>query len=318
MRHAILIIAHKNIKQLIRLIISLQDEDFDIYVHLDKKWKLSADDIGTLKNLGEGITVLEKRISGYLDTWSLCEITLELAQEALNKKKNYCYFLLMSGQDYPIKPISYIKTELKKLYPKPLIDVTPMTKDNWIYSGFKWIRFHPYYRLVEKITSKQIVRKILLLPAYGIQFWATILLKSPYRRLKQENCQLFGGSAWWILPVEIINICLEEHKKNTKIIRAFKMKNTPEETFFQTMTMRSSLKEQVDVNDPYEILQNCMTYAYFFDDEHIPTGHPYILREKNFDMLQGRKEFFARKFDINIDTNILDMIDHKILLEERK
>ncbi len=318
MRHAILIIAHKNLDQLIRLLSVLRDEDFDIYLHLDKKWKLSDENIRILKNLSEHITVLERRISGYLDTWSLCEITLELAREALKNYRNYSYFLLMSGQDYPIKPISYIKAKLKEFYPKPLIDITPMTKDNWIYSGFRWIRFHPYYRLVEKITDKQITRKMMLLPIYGIQFLVTIILGSPYRRLKRENCQLFGGSAWWILPVEIINMCLEEYEKNTPIIRAFKMKNTPEETFFQTMTMRSNLKEQADVNEPYEILQNCMTYAYFFDDEHKPTGHPYILTENNFEMLQSRKEFFARKFDMSIDANILDMLDQNILSEGSK
>lgn len=318
MRHAILIIAHKNLDQLIRLLSVLQDDDFDIYIHLDKKWQVSDGDIKKLINAGENITVLGTRYSGYLDTWSLCKITLELVKEALRKKKNYSYFLLLSGQDYPIKPMSYIKNTLETLYPKPLIDVTPMAKDNWIYSGFKWIRFHPYYRLVEKITDVKAIRKLMLMPAYGIQFIITLLLKSPYQRLKNENCSLYGGSAWWILPVEIINLCLEEYEKNSKIVRAFKMKNTPEETFFQTMTMRSRLKDQVNVNDPYEILQNCMTYAYFFDDEHEPTGHPYILTESNYEMLKQRKEFFARKFDITIDDKILDLIEQNMLSEVRK
>lgn len=315
MRHAILIIAHKNLDQLIRLLSVLQDDDFDIYIHLDKKWKVSDGDIKKIINTGENIAVLETRYSGYLDTWSLCKITLELVKEALNGKKNYSYFLLLSGQDYPIKPISYIKNTLETFYPKPLIDVTPMAKDNWIYSGFKWIRFHPYYRLVEKVTDVKAIRKLMLMPAYGIQFIITFLLKSPYQRLKNENCSLYGGSAWWILPVEIINLCLEEYEKNSKIVRAFKMKNTPEETFFQTMTMRSRLKDQVNVNDPYEILQNCMTYAYFFDDEHEPTGHPYILTESNYEMLKQRKEFFARKFDITIDDKILDLIEQNMLSE---
>ena len=318
MRHAILIIAHKNLEQLIRLLSVLQDDDFDIYIHLDKKWQVSDGDIKKLINAGENITVLGTRYSGYLDTWSLCKITLELVKEALRKKKNYSYFLLLSGQDYPIKPMSYIKNTLETLYPKPLIDVTPMAKDNWIYSGFKWIRFHPYYRLVEKITDVEVIRKLMLMPAYGIQFIITLFLKSPYQRLKNENCSLYGGSAWWILPVEIINLCLEEYEKNSKIVRTFKMKNTPEETFFQTMTMRSRLKDQVNVNDPYEILQNCMTYAYFFDDEHEPTGHPYILTERNYEMLKQRKEFFARKFDITIDDKILDLIEQNMLSEVRK
>ena len=56
-----------------------------------------------------------------------------------------------------------------------------------------------------------------------------------------------------------------------------------------------------------------MTYAYFFDEEHEATGHPYVLTEKNFDMLRHRNELFARKFDLNIDRTIFELLDEKIL-----
>ena len=68
----------------------------------------------------------------------------------------------------------------------------------------------------------------------------------------------------------------------------------------------------IDLNDSNEILQNCMTYAYFFDDEHKPTGHPYILKVNKFEMLINRKELFARKFDLSVDGKILDLIDNYI------
>lgn len=76
--------------------------------------------------------------------------------------------------------------------------------------------------------------------------------------------------------------------------------------------MRSKYKEMIDLNAPDEILQNCMTYAYFFDDEHEPTGHPYILNINNLEMLKNRKELFARKFDEKIDSKILDQLDNYI------
>lgn len=312
MQNAILIIAHKNKEQLIRLIKILNDKDFDIYIHLDKKWKLSLEEINDIKFSSSNVKIINKRISGFLDTWSLCQITIELAKEAFKKNKNYHYFLLLSGQDYPIKPIKDIKKYLKNVYPKPIIDCTPMTKENWIYSGFRWIRIHPYYRFVEKISKNKICRKVLLLPIYFIQVIITFILQSPYKRLSRENCSLYGGSAWWILPNEIIENCIKEVENNSKIVRAFKLKNTPEETFFQTMAMRSKYKEMIDLNAPDEILQNCMTYAFFFDDEHEPTGHPYILNINNLEMLKNRKEFFARKFDEKIDSKILDQLDNYI------
>lgn len=87
MQNAILIIAHKNKEQLIRLIKILNDKDFDIYIHLDKKWKLSLEEINDIKFSSSNVKIINKRISGFLDTWSLCQITIELAKEAFKKKK---------------------------------------------------------------------------------------------------------------------------------------------------------------------------------------------------------------------------------------
>lgn len=313
MKHAVLIIAHKNMDQLIRLVKSLQDDELDVYIHLDKKWRITEEEIQRVKSISNNVTIMDVRISAFLDTWSLCEVTLELINTALSSGKDYAYFMLLSGQDYPIKPISYIKEYLGNAYPKPLIDCTPLRKNNWIYSGFKWIRFHWYYRLVERLTKKRKLRKLLLFPAYGVQALTTWLLRSPYNRLKKQNCELYGGSAWWILPKEVVQLCVSEWKSNSKIIKAFKLKNTPEETFFQTMAMQSKYRDCVEINDPYEVLQNCMTYAYFFDEGHPATGHPYILTKENFDMLSNRNELFARKFDCNVDDEILDLIDSEIL-----
>lgn len=312
MKNAILVIAHKNKNQLLKLIKTLEDEELDIFIHLDKKWKLTLKDIEELKYSSPYVNIINKRISGYLDTWNLCQITIELAKVAIQKNPNYNYFLLLSGQDYPIKSINEIKKYLKKEYPKPIIDCTPMTKNNWIYSGFKWIRIHSYYRFVERITKNKICRKALLLPIYLIQIFITIVMKSPYKRLKKINCEIYGGSAWWILPKEIIVNCIKEVENNSKIVKAFKLKNTPEETFFQTMAMKSKYRNLIDINEPDAVLQNCMTYAYFFDEEHAPTGHPYVLKKNNFEMLKQRKELFARKFDIEVDKEILDLIDQYI------
>lgn len=311
MKYAVMIIAHKNKEQLIRLIKALDDKDIDVYVHLDKKWKISENDISDIKHAARRVTVLKKRISGFLDTWSLCQIAVELSKEAIGGGQ-YSYFILLSGQDYPIKSIDYIKRYLNSVYPKPIIDCTPISKTNWIYSGFRWIRFHACYRFIDRITESRRLRKILRLPVYAVQAVVTFIMRSPYKRLTKIGCELYGGSAWWILPRQIIEMCIQEVEQNTKTVRAFKLKNTPEETFFQTMAMRSPLRNMIEVNDKDAVLQNCMTYAYFFDDQHAPTGHPYTLTANNLDMLLNRKELFARKFDICEDSKILDMLDDHI------
>ena len=83
MKHAALIIAHKNKEQLIRLIRKIACESIDVYVHLDSKWDLSKQDISDIANCVSNVTVIKKRISGELDKWSLPQIALDLALEAL-------------------------------------------------------------------------------------------------------------------------------------------------------------------------------------------------------------------------------------------
>ncbi len=311
MKHAILIIAHKNLEQLVHLIQSLEHNCIDVYVHIDKKWKLNDDGFQKIQEAGPNCQICKKRLSGFLDTWSLCQIAIELMKEA-KANGEYGYYYLLSGQDYPIKPIPYIVDYLDKNYPRPIIDCTPMRKDNWIYSGFKWIRFHSYYRLVERITQNRAMRKALLLPAYAVQYIVTKVVGSPYKKLQKAGCDLYGGSAWWALPNTIVDLVIQEVEHNTDIVRAFKIKNTPEETFFQTMAMRSELRDQISLNDPYEVLQNCMTYAYFFDENHEATGHPYALTMDNYQMLRERKELFARKFDVQSEE-LIERIDRDIL-----
>ena len=96
-RHAFLIVAHSNEDDLINLVKSVDFEFNDIYIHIDKKWKITKEEIVEIKRATSHVTVLDKRISGFLDTWSLCQITIELIKKALIKNKNYKYFILLSG-----------------------------------------------------------------------------------------------------------------------------------------------------------------------------------------------------------------------------
>lgn len=58
--------------------------------------------------------------------------------------------------------------------------------------------------------------------------------------------------------------------------------------------------------------QKCMTYANFITPTKSFRGHPHIITIDDFDRLINKKQLFARKFDMNIDSVILDKIDEYI------
>lgn len=321
MKHAVLIMAHKNKDQVIRLIKSLESESFDFYVHCDSAWCLSDSDLADIKNCSNNVFIATKRIHGILDNWSLPQITLNLIDDALDNEKSknvvYSYFLLLSGQDYPIKIKNYILDFLEKQYPTPLIHVDSYKDEHWVRTKFMPVRWMHKIDDLHIKMKPGILRKLCVAP-YAIaekieqKFYVT-----PFERISKYGIKLYGGSAWWILPHGVIDYINRSRKENPRLIKEYKRTWTPEETFFQTMTMNSPYAEYLangypPIYDTEPGDQPCMTYANFITPTKPFRGHPHIITLEDFERIMSKKALFARKFDMNIDSKVIDMIDKMI------
>ncbi len=98
-----------------------------------------------------------------------------------------------------------------------------------------------------------------------------------------------------------MNYILEYVSKNPELKRFYKYSWAPDEMFFQTILMNSSLKSDI-INDNKRYID--------WEKKNVPL--PAILTEKDFDKILMSDKLFARKFDINIDKKILDLIDKEI------
>ena len=125
MKIAFLILCHKNPVQINYLIDTLDDKDVDFYLHIDKKSNI----INEIKKK-DNIYFLDK--SKRLDIkWGQSQMihaTVNLIECALNNNIKYDYFWFLSGQDFPIKSISYIKDFLEKNKERNYIEI--MSKNN--------------------------------------------------------------------------------------------------------------------------------------------------------------------------------------------
>ena len=312
--NAVLIMCHKNIEQVKMLVNRCLSENTRIIIHFDKRMQINKQELQDIQNLGVYFT--EERVCGELDTRSLVDISMAMvlrAKEIENLENiRFKYYLLLSGQDYPIKPISYINNELEKMYPTPFIDCTPYSNDNWIYHKFsrtkELLRFHNW--VTNNIPKKSIM--------YPLRVFSRIVEKvgkkivrifhiTDYHKMHRAGIDLYGGSAWWILPdIAIDYICKEYNSTfSKKLLNTY----TPEETYFQTMVMRSDVKDLVAVNPPDMVAQNCKTWAYFEDIGKPFKGHPYIFTVDEYDKLTSSDRWFARKFDITVDSNIFGLLN---------
>ena len=316
--NACLIMGHKNPTQIIRLAKRLlEEEDNEVFIHLDSF--MTEEETNLVEDFcldNKSAHYCYDRIHGVLDKRSLVDIVFKMISKSKlieeNENKQYDYYLLFSGQDYPIKSINLINDELRKNYPKPYIDCTPYDKGNWIYHKFyycrKALRFHDWITMnFRKGPLRSTLRAFAII-------WTKMLSyigADSYHKLKKEGVKIYGGSAWWILPDIIIDSIYNSYKNEDKVSELILNESvTPEETYFQIMSMRSPFSYMLEINQPDMVLQNCMTWAYFFDEEKIFKGHPYIFTMKEFDKLKTSNCWFARKFDINVDAKILDALDY--------
>lgn len=312
MRINYLILAHKNLNQLKRLVLRLSKDnhaDFSIFIHLDKKWDIPDEDIKSLETIDYRVKVIPERISCRLDDWSLIEAELSLAQNALKNNPEDAYFVLLSGQDYPIKSHSDFLEYCKTNYPQPLIDVTPWSPYNWVHLKFK---NSPIYKKLAHFNIKNRgINFIFRVFRRGLDTLIPHNFKMKHR-LDKLGVDLYGGSQWWVLPTKALNEIIQEYNHNKNLINEYKKTLTPDETFFQTMTMRSSLSHMVHVNPPEQVSQSCPTFAYFNPSGKKFTGHPHIIDKGAWNQIKNYDNYFARKFDENVDAEVFDVIDKEV------
>ena len=129
------------------------------------------------------------------------------------------------------------------------------------------------------------------------RIWNAIAKRIPFRRKIPGGLLPFYGGGFWTLSMECVEYVFEFLQQNKDYIRFFDSVYIPDEIFFQTILLNSVLKERI-VNDD-------LRYIDFSRHK----GHPEILGKEDFNRFMNTRDLFARKFDITIDCEVLDMID---------
>jgi hypothetical protein len=162
--------------------------------------------------------------------------------------------------------------------------------DRFEYSYFKNPFFILREILLNKISgsSKHKIRKFIKLPRINHQL--------PYK------LEPYGGSAYFCLTKKHVDYILKYLKDKPKLITFFKHAFAPDEIFFQTIILNSALKDTV-INDN-------LRYIDWSKKVMLPA---LTLTIDDADNLLNSPKLFARKFDIELDEKVLDLINSHAL-----
>lgn len=284
MKIAFLVLCHKNEKQINRLLDVLDDNGTDFYIHLDKKSLLES----KIRN-ASNIYILskEKRVDISWGDISMIEATKNLLEAVYESDATYDYIWLISGQDFPIKKKKEIVGYLKKNQGQNFIEI--IDKNNQSYKRLLKRNELYYPNWIKKNTIFSKVAKFFYMTITG-GLNNTILLK----RNNYLGLNFYFGSQWWVLTYD----CAKEiytMLKEDKYMDYYSHCLVPDESIIQTLYMNSSFKKYH--NDKLT-----------FVDWTNKLNHPNTFTINDYDRLISSNYFMARKFDENIDNEIIEKL----------
>lgn len=297
MKHAYLILAHNNFDLLKKLLILIDDNRNDIYIHLDKK--LGNFDIQFLKDSVKksNLYFLDDRVNVKWGHISFVKSELNLFKAAYKSSHQYSYYHLISGVDLPIKTQDYIHNFFNK------------------NAGKEFIGFanDPYFDLHQKVSKIHIATSHFKDPKWKRKIWfffdklfvkIQYLVDYNYAKVDGNQFKLAKGCNWVSVTNDFVQLLIS---KEQECLKKFKYSVCPDEIYKHTILVNSNFINYIYAQgeDEYKC---CMRHIDW------GKGNPHIFDTTDFNTLIDSDKIFARKFDdknLEIVELIFDYINKK-------
>lgn len=285
--------AHNNWNILKLLLKSLDREENDFYIHIDSKVK-SFDKDALTNTVSKSNCYFIARKSVKWADYSQIDVTLDLLQEAKNND-SYSYYHLLSGTDMPIKPAKYIYDYFENSG-KEYIGVASWGGKKYVDRRVKFYHLLPKIKLFRKSKFLKGLDRILEYPQK--------LMKID--RTKRSNFVFCDGWQWFSITNDFCNYILSE-RENIK--EKFDYTLCPDELVFTSFVYNSKYKENLAAFG--DLLNGSMRYI----DWNRGTPYTWGQDEKDFNLLIESPYLFARKFDENVNFEIVQKIYNYVTTE---
>ena len=297
-----LILAHKNPLQLSRMIERLDDGASKFFIHLDAKTPIEPF-AACLE--GAHIRFIDKRERCVWGDFSIVRATIRLMEAASEEQG---LFILMSGQDYPIQSQGHINAFLENNKGFDFIEIEPL-EEKWKPKMVKDKLEHYHILHSEERGNSNCYAPFAHCSVFQKLRTLTHLLKG---RLSMKNFKLlcslpkriapferqYAGSQFWAFSERTFYAMLNYIREHKAALEGYyKYTSSPDEIYFHSVLMDLVAKDStIKLKDP-------ITYVNYFRKNN-------VFVTEDFEKLSSAKgKLFARKFDTDIDIEILDKLD---------
>ena len=293
--------SHKNPEQICRLVTVIKKSSTNSLVLISHDFNCCQLDLGNLEKQFSGIEIIRRNKSARRGDSSVLEIYLNAIDYLYEHNYDFDWLICLSGQDYPIQPISQIETFLAQTEYDGFINYWDVLSEAspWRQQAGQKRFFSQYISL--PVWTKWWLRKISRLepfvPSFKVQ-WRFALIGWEAKSVPfTDDFKCYGGWYWNTLSrkcIDFLRNYLEEHPKLWKF---YQKTLAPEESLIATVLVNSN---------QFDLCNDCLRYLDFPSQLF---GYAQSLTVDDYDEIIRSNSHFARKFESESDHEILDLLD---------
>jgi hypothetical protein len=305
MKVCYLIQSHINSEQIYRLIDIIKISSPEAEIIVSHNFTGCELDVKTLEK--SGVQVLSGK--GGRGDFVLLQSYLDAIKWLIDNQINYDWLIYLSGQDYPIKPISNIENYLAKTSYDGFIEYFQIfsPESHWSIKEAK-SRYLFRYKKINSLTKLPNWGKKVLTPIKIINYLqpfvrinlAYDMLGVRSLSLLSEDFVFYGGSFFTTLSRKCVEHVHQFCQSHPEVVEYYKGVCVADESFIQTILVNSGLFNLCNDNKRY------------YDFSQTRNGRPATLTTKDYNAIVQSEAHFARKFDMCKDKIILDLLDKEI------
>jgi hypothetical protein len=285
MQIAYVVMAHTAPRQFCRMVDRLDDGQARFLIHVDQRSPRTVYEQARRILAGNPNVTFVRRRPCRRCTFDQVAVTLRALHHLVHDARPADYAILLTGQDYPLKPTDAITAHLERSNRACFLHAFPMddpTRSEWPPSEV--MRYRDWHLWVNGAH-----------------------IRVPLNRRIPGQPDPYGGSAYWALPFDAVVYLCDFVARERRFVRFFHHVHDPDEIFFHTILMNSPLRERV------KSLTAPRCHGLHYIDWSAKQGRPKTLGLADLSSLRATPALFARKFDAGTDGAILDALDRELL-----
>lgn len=289
------ILAHKNPRQVFRLLQCLDHHDDLFIVHFDRRAPPELHAIGQAWASRRKNVIVQVSRNVEWGGPKISDLQIEAMGLALQHGRPWHHFINLTGQDFPLSPrphrVRLLGEDPARSY---LSWFEPLLTNHWANARERVEHWH---------FHSPALARLLKVPGLGRRIraacgWSNRIPYLPGHR-RRWDFRYFGGSNYVVLAREACQYIFSDARA-TRLRQWLSHAAHPDEIVYQSILHNSPLAPTLVNRDWREI----------DFPPHAP--HPRIFQEADFPRLTASKNLFARKFDETVDDKILSLLAHHL------